>query len=210
VLLVDDHSLMRIGLATVLGDEPDMLVCGEAGTGEQALALFRSLRPDVTLMDLRLPDQSGAEVVRLIRAEAPDARILVISNFAADEDVYSAISAGALGYVLKTVESEDLVSIVRKVAMGERHIPPEVGARLAERIPRSALTARERQVLEVLVRGRRNRQIAELLGISEAMVKVHVSNIMLKLGVEDRTAAATAAIERGLVQLEASGQRRQS
>jgi len=201
VLLVDDHSLMRLGLASVIRGETDMEVCGEAGTGREAIALFRRLRPDVTLMDLRLADQSGAETTRSIRGEFPDARILVISTFAADEDVYTAISAGALGYVLKTVESDELVTIIRKVAQGQRHIPPEIGARLADRIPRSELTARERLVLALLVRGRRNRQIAEELGISEGTVKVHVSNIMLKLGVSDRTEAATVAIERGLVHL---------
>ena len=201
VLLVDDHSLMRLGLASVIRGETDMEVCGEAGTGREAIALFRRLRPDITLMDLRLSDQSGAETTRVIRGEFPDARILVISTFAADEDVYTAISAGALGYVLKTVESDELVTIIRKVAQGQRHIPPEIGARLADRIPRSELTARERLVLALLVRGRRNRQIAEELGISEGTVKVHVSNIMLKLGVSDRTEAATVAIERGLVHL---------
>jgi DNA-binding NarL/FixJ family response regulator len=202
ILLVDDHALMRLGLATVIAGEPDMEVCGQAGTGDQAVALFRSARPDVTLMDMRLPDQSGAQAIRAIRAEFPDARILVISTFTSDEEVYAAITAGALGYVLKTVESEQLVEVIRRAAQGHRHIPPEVGARLADRIPFSDLTARERRVLTLLVRGRRNRQIAEELGISEGTVKGHVSNIMLKLGVSDRTEAATVAIERGLVHLE--------
>jgi two-component system NarL family response regulator len=201
ILLVDDHALMRLGLATVIAGEPDMEVCGQAGTGNQAVALFRAARPDVTLMDMRLPDRSGAEAIRTIRQEFPDARILVISTFAADEEVYTAITAGALGYVLKTVESEELVEVIRRTAQGQRYIPPEVGARLADRIPLSDLTARERLVLTLLVRGRRNRQIAEELGISEGTVKSHVSNIMLKLGVSDRTEAATVAIERGLVHL---------
>ena len=202
ILLVDDHALMRLGLATVIAGEPDMEVCGQAGTGDQAIALFRVARPDVTLMDMRLPDRSGAEAIRAIRQEFPDARILVISTFAADEEVYTAITAGALGYVLKTVESEELVEVIRRTAQGQRHIPPEVGARLADRIPLSDLTARERLVLTLLVRGRRNRQIAEELGISEGTVKSHVSNIMLKLGVADRTEAATVAIERGLIHLD--------
>lgn len=202
ILLVDDHALMRLGLATVIAGEPDMEVCGQAGTGEQAVALFRSTRPDVTLMDMRLPDQSGAETIRIIRQEFSDAKILVISTFSADEEVYTAITAGALGYVLKTVESEELVEVIRRTAQGLRHIPPEVGARLADRIPLSDLTARERLVLTLLVRGRRNRQIAEELGISEGTVKSHVSNIMLKLGVSDRTEAATVAIERGLIHLD--------
>jgi DNA-binding NarL/FixJ family response regulator len=166
------------------------------------VALFRALRPDVTLMDMRLPDQSGAEAIRTIRGEFSDAKILVISTFVADEEVYAAITAGALGYVLKTVESEELVGLIRRAAQGLRHIPPEVGARLADRIPLSDLTARERLVLALLVRGRRNRQIAEELGIAEGTVKSHVSNIMLKLGVADRTEAATVAIERGLIRLD--------
>ncbi len=202
ILLVDDHALMRLGLATVIAGEPDMEVCGQAGTGAQAVALFRTARPDVTLMDMRLPDQSGAEAIRAIRREFPDAKILVISTFTADEEVYTAITAGALGYMLKTVESEELVAVIRRVAQGQRHIPPEVGARLADRIPFSDLTARERLVLTLLVRGRRNRQIAEELGITEGTVKSHVSNIMLKLAVSDRTEAATVAIERGLVHLD--------
>ena len=202
ILLVDDHALMRLGLATVIAGEPDMEVCGQAGTGGQAVALFRTPRPDVTLMDMRLPDQSGAEAIRAIRREFPDAKILVISTFTADEEVYAAITAGALGYMLKTVESEELVAVIRRAAQGQRHIPPEVGARLADRIPFSDLTARERLVLTLLVRGRRNRQIAEELGITEGTVKSHVSNIMLKLAVSDRTEAATVAIERGLVHLD--------
>jgi DNA-binding NarL/FixJ family response regulator len=202
VLLVDDHALMRLGLATVIAGEPDLEVCGQAGTGEQAIALFRAARPDVTLMDMRLPDRSGADAIRAIRREFPDAKILVLSTFAADEEIYAAITAGALGYVLKTVESEDLVELIRRAAQGQRCIPPEVGARLADRIPQSELTARERLVLTLLVRGKRNRQIAEQLGISGNTVKTHVSNIMLKLGVSDRTEAATVAIERGLVHLD--------
>jgi len=185
----------------VIGTEADMDVCGQAGTAAQAVELYRAQQPDVVLMDLRLPDMSGAEATAAIRREFPEAKVVVVSTFAGDEDVYAAISAGALAYVLKTVTCEELIEVIRKVAAGRRHIPPEIGARLADRVPRSDLSAREKAVLALLVRGKRNRQIAEDLGITEGTVKVHVSNIILKLGVSDRTEAATAAIERGLVRL---------
>jgi two-component system NarL family response regulator len=152
-------------------------------------------------MDLRLPDFSGVQATETIRKEFPDAKLVVISSFAPDEEVYSAIAAGAQAYVLKTIEADELVEVIRKVAAGQRHIPGEIAARLAARIPRSDLTDRERDVLRLLVRGRRNREIAEDLGISEGTVKTHVGSILLKLGVTDRTEAATVAIERGIVTL---------
>jgi two-component system NarL family response regulator len=201
VLLVDDHALMRVGLASVIAGEPGMQVCGEASTGARGVELYRSLRPDVVLMDLRLPDFSGVVATEAIRTEFPDAKLVVISSFAPDEEVYAAISAGAQAYVLKTIEADELLSVIRKVASGQRHIPVEIAARLAARIPRSELTDRERDVLRLLVRGRRNREIADDLGITEGTVKSHVGNILLKLGVVDRTEAATVAIERGIVTL---------
>jgi DNA-binding NarL/FixJ family response regulator len=201
VLLVDDHALVRIGLASVIADEPGLEVVGQASTGARAVELYRSLRPDVVLMDLRLPDFSGVAATVAIRKEFPDAKLVVISSFAPDEEVYSAIAAGAQAYVLKTIEADELVEVIRKVAAGQRHIPGEIAARLAARIPRSDLTDRERDVLRLLVRGRRNREIAEDLGISEGTVKTHVGSILLKLGVTDRTEAATVAIERGIVTL---------
>jgi DNA-binding NarL/FixJ family response regulator len=201
VLLVDDHALVRIGLASVIAAEGGLEVCGEASTGARAVELYRSLRPDVVLMDLRLPDISGVQATEAIRSEFPEAKLVVISSFAPDEEVYAAIAAGAQAYVLKTIEAEELVAVIRKVASGLRHIPAEIAARLAARIPRSELTDRERDVLRLLVRGRRNREIAEELGISEGTVKTHVGNILLKLGAADRTEAATMAIERGIVTL---------
>jgi DNA-binding NarL/FixJ family response regulator len=201
ILLVDDHALVRIGLGSVIADEPGMEVCGEATTGARAIELYRSLRPGLVLMDLRLPDLSGAEATEAIRREFPDAKLLVVSSFAPDEEVYAAIAAGAQGYVLKTIETEQLVAAIRTVASGLRHIPPEIAARLAARIPRSDLTDRERDVLRLLVRGRRNREIAEQLTIAEGTVKTHVANILLKLGATDRTEAATVAIERGIITL---------
>lgn len=201
VLLVDDHALMRIGLTSVIGAEPDLSVCGEARTAAQALERYRELRPDIVLMDLRLPDGSGAAATEAIRREFPEARIIIVSSFAPDEEIHAAVTAGALGYVLKTSETDELVTAIHTVAAGRRHLPPEVAERLARRIPRSDLTERERAVLQLLVRGRRNREIAADLGIAEGTVKIHVANVLLKLGVADRTEAVSVAIERGIVTL---------
>jgi two-component system NarL family response regulator len=202
IMLVDDHYLVRMGLASIIALEPDMLVCAEAATGEQAQALFRTQRPDVTLMDLRLPGLSGTETVHAIREEFPDARIVVVSTYVCDEEIYGALQAGAMAYLVKSVQREELVRAVRKAAAGQRHIPPEVAARLADRVSGSQLSARELEVLRFLVSGRRNRDIANALEIAEGTVKLHVSSILGKLGAVDRTEAVTRALQRGIVQLE--------
>jgi DNA-binding NarL/FixJ family response regulator len=201
IMLVDDHYLVRVGLANVIALEKDMAVCAEAPTGEQALDLFRRERPDVVLMDLRLPGLSGPEATRAIRAEFPDARIIILSTYSADEEVHAALQAGAMAYLLKSVEREELVLAIRKAAAGQRHLPPELAARLAARQPRSQLSPRELDVLRLIVGGKRNKEIAGSLQISEGTVKIHVSNILTKLGVFDRTEAVTAALRRGIVQL---------
>lgn len=201
IMLVDDHYLVRVGLASIIALEPDMEVCAEAATGEQAVALFRTRRPDVTLMDLRLPGIGGSEATLAIRAEFPEARIMVLSVYAGDEEIYNALQAGALAYLVKSVQREELVHAIRKVATGQRHIPQDVAARLAERLSRSQLSARELDVLRLLVGGRRNREIATALDITEGTVKLHVSSILGKLGVADRTEAVTVALKRGIVQL---------
>lgn len=201
IMLVDDHYLVRVGLASIIALEPDMAVCAEAATGEQAVALYRARRPDVTLMDLRLPGIGGSEATLAIRAEFPDARIIVLSVYAGDEEIYNALQAGAMAYLMKSVLREELVLAIRKAAAGQRHIPPEVAARLAERLPRSQLSVRELDVLRLLVGGKRNREIAVALDITEGTVKLHVSSILGKLGVVDRTEAATVALQRGIVQL---------
>jgi DNA-binding NarL/FixJ family response regulator len=201
IMLVDDHYLVRVGLASIIALESDMVVCAEASTGEQALALFRSERPDVTLMDLRLPGMGGTEATARIRREFPDARIIVLSTYAGDEEIHSALSAGALAYLLKTVQRQELVETIRRVAGGQRYIPLEVAARLAERLPRSQLSPREVDVLKLLAQGRRNKEIAATLRLSEGTVKVHVSTILCKLGACDRTEAVTTALQRGIVQL---------
>ncbi len=201
IMLVDDHYLVRMGLASIIALEPDMSVCAEASTGEQALVAFRKLRPDVTLMDLRLPGMNGAETVQAIRSEFPDARMVMISTYVCDEEIYGALQAGAMAYLVKSVQREELIRAIRKAAAGQRHIPAEVAARLADRVTRSQLSSREIEVLRLLVSGRRNREIAGSLDITEGTVKLHVSSILGKLGVADRTEAVTVALQRGIVQL---------
>lgn len=202
IMLVDDHYLVRMGLASVIGLEPDMAVCAEASSGEQAMAMFREHRPDVILMDLRLPGMSGLETTRAIRREFPDARVIVLSTYISDEEIYTALQAGAMAYLVKSVQREELMEAMRKAAAGRRHIQPEVAARLADRMSRSDLSGRERDVLRLLVGGKRNREIATALDIAEGTVKLHVSSILAKLGVVDRTEAVTVALQRGLVQLD--------
>lgn len=201
LLLVDDHYLVRLGLSSVIGLETDMRVCAEAATGLHAIELFRAQLPDVTLMDLRLPDLSGTEAIRTIRAEYPQARIIALSTFAGDEEIYMALQAGALAYLVKTVQPEELVDTIRKAAAGQRHVPADLAARLAARSPRSHLSPRELEVLKLMIRGKRNREIAADLAISEGTVKIHVSNVLSKLGVTDRTEAVTQALQRGIVAL---------
>lgn len=201
ILLVDDHYLVRVGLSSIISLERDMTVCAEASTGEQAVTLFREERPDVTLMDQRLPGMSGSEATQVIRSEFEDARIIVLSTYSTDEEIHAALEAGAMAYLLKSVGREELVLAMRKAAAGERHIPPDVAARLAPRPPRSQLSPRELDVLRLVVTGKRNKEIASDLSISEGTVKIHVSSILAKLDAIDRTEAVTAALERGIIKL---------
>ena len=202
IMLVDDHYLVRVGLTSVIALEEDMTVCAEASTGEQAVGLFRARRPDVTLMDLRLPGMSGLKTTQAIRAEFPEARIIVLSTYISDEEIYAALQAGAMAYLVKSVGREELTQAIRKAAAGRRHIPAEVAARLADRRSRAHLSTRELDVLRLLVGGKRNREIASVLDITEGTVKLHVSSILGKLGVVDRTEAVTVALQRGIVQLD--------
>ena len=201
LMLVDDHYLVRVGLSSVIALEPDMSVCAEAATGQQAIELFRAKEPDVTLMDLRLPGLSGTEAIRAIRAEYPLAKIIALSTFAGDEEIHMALEAGALAYLVKTVQPEELVETIRKAAAGQRHVPPDLAARLATRSRRSQLSPRELEVLKLMIMGKRNREIAQHLDITEGTVKIHVSNVLGKLGVTDRTEAVTQALQRGIVAL---------
>ena len=201
ILLVDDHYLVRVGLSSVIALEKDLTICAEASSGEQALALMRRENPDVVLMDQRLPGMSGAEATQAIRAEFPDARIIILSTYHTDEEVYAALHSGAMAYLPKSVQREELIEAIHKAATGQRHIPPDVAARLAARQPRSQLSPRELDVLRLVVHGKRNKEIAVALDISEGTVKIHVSNILTKLGVFDRTEAVSAALQRGILQL---------
>ena len=203
VMLVDDHYLLRTGLATVIELEPDMTVVAEADTAEEAVTLYHAQRPDVTLMDLRLSGMSGLDAIAAIRSrEDPTARIIVLSNYGGDEEIYEALQRGALSYLVKTVRREVLLEAIRTVAAGQSYITQEVGARLAARLPRSHLSAREKEVLTLLAKGRRNQSIAEELKITEGTVKHHVSSILEKLGVADRTEAVAVAINRGIIRIE--------
>lgn len=201
IMIVDDHYLVRMGLASILSLEADMTVCAEASCGEQAVDMFRQHRPDVTLMDARLPGSSGTQATAAIRREHPEARIVMISTYGGDEEIHAALQAGALAYLLKSVQREELLIAIRKAAIGKRHVPPELAERLADRLTRSQLSAREVDVLRLLVGGMRNRQIAEALHIAEGTVKLHVSSVLAKLGVLDRTEAVAVALRRGIVQL---------
>lgn len=199
VLVVDDHCMVREGLSTILNREPDMAVVAEAGDGQQAVHLYREHRPEVTLMDLRLPTLNGIEATAAIRSRFPDARIIMLTSFDGEEDIYRALESGVRAYLLKSVSKEELLSTVRIVASGGSRIPPTVAERLAQRIQKSALTRRELDVLQRIVAGASNKQIAAVLGIAEATVKTHVNNILGKMSVSDRTEAAIAAIRHGLV-----------
>lgn len=199
VLVVDDHPIVRAGIIALVQDHPRMDLVAEAGTGEEAVTLALTHRPDVILMDLRLPAMSGVEAIQTIRSSWPDARVIVLTTYDGDEDIYQALHAGAKAYLLKDASREELLEAVEAVHRGEKRIPPEVGAILAGRIAGQDLTPRERDVLHGIVEGRSNKEIGQALSLSEGTVKFHVNNILAKLDVRDRTQAATEAIRRGLV-----------
>jgi DNA-binding NarL/FixJ family response regulator len=210
ILIAEDHNIVRQGFIALLRLVEGFEVVAEASDGVQALALFRQHRPDVTLMDLRMPGSGGGETggvasIKAIRREFPEARIIVLTTFDGDEDIYRALQAGARAYLLKGMTVEVLVSTIRSVHAGKSIIPPSIAQKLAERMATEQLTQREQDVLEQIVRGKSNKEIGVALDISEATVKTHINNLLGKLGVEDRTQAATAAIQRGLVQLESQG-----
>jgi two-component system NarL family response regulator len=201
LLIVEDHHIVRQGLIALLNTVPDMEVVAEASDGKVGVELFRKHQPDVTLMDLRLPNLGGAEAVAKIRAEFPAARIIVLTTFDGDEDIYRALQAGARGYLLKGMFGDELLDAIRAVHAGKTRIPAVVAERLASRMGGQELTARELEVLGLIVRGQSNKEIGGSLSISEATVKTHINSILSKMGVSDRTQAATSAIQRGLVHL---------
>lgn len=205
VLVVEDHQIVRQGLVALLNVAEGVEVVGQAADGAEAVKEFAARQPDITLIDLRLPKMSGVEVIQRVRASYPQARFIVLTTFDGDEDIYRALQAGARAYLLKGMTVEVLLSTIRAVHAGKSIIPPAIAQKLAERMSSEPLTQREQEVLEEIVRGKSNKEIGATLDISEATVKTHINNLLGKLGVEDRTQAVTAAIQRGLVQLDSQG-----
>lgn len=199
ILIVDDHFVVRIGLLTSLKMDPELTVVAEASTSAQAIELYRQHKPDVVLMDLRLPDMSGVEATAKLRKEFPNARVIVISSYDADEDIYRAFQAGARAYLLKDVLGDELFRVIKSVHAGEQYIPANIARSLAGHAPGSDLTQRELEVLQLLIKGLSNREIGEILGFTENTAKFHIKNILSKLQVSDRTEAATAAFQRGIL-----------
>jgi DNA-binding NarL/FixJ family response regulator len=201
VLGVDDHPLLREGILTIINSQPDMLLVAQAANGSEAIQKFREHKPDVTLMDLRLPDMSGIDALIAIRTEFSEARIIMLTTFEGDVEIQRALEAGARGYMLKSMPPKDLVEVIRQVHAGKKRVPTEVAAHLAEHFSDESLTQREIDVLRHIAGGNRNRDIAERLFISEETIKVHVKHIMEKLGASDRTQAVAIAVRRGIIQL---------
>jgi DNA-binding NarL/FixJ family response regulator len=201
VLSIDDHPLLAEGIATMLNCQPDMELVGTASTGAEGIQKYRELRPDITLADLRLPDISGIDVMHAIRAEFPDARIILLTMFAGDVEIKRALKAGAQAYLLKSMPSEQMVETIRQVHAGKKRVLPEIASHLAEHISDEPLTDREIEVLRHVCEGNRNRDIAEKLFVAEETVKVHIKHIMQKLGASDRTHAMAIAARRGFIRL---------
>ncbi|OUL32015.1 DNA-binding response regulator [Nostoc sp. RF31YmG] len=201
VLIVDDHSIVRQGLAAMIENEPDMTVVGQAGNGQEAIAQYQQLQPDVTLIDLRMPQISGVDAIVAICAEFAHARIIVLTTYDGDEDIYRALRAGAKGYLLKDAEPDALLNAIHIVHRGQQYIPSEVAAKLVERMNIPELSDREQEVIRQMVLGLSNHDIAAALNITESTVKFHINKILSKLGVSDRTQAVITALKRGLAKL---------
>ena len=201
LLIADDHMVVRMGLRSMIDTQPGMVVVAEAANGREAIELFREHKPDITLMDLRMPVMGGVEATIAIREEFPDARVIVLTTYDGDENIYRALRAGAMAYLLKDIPRGEFLDDVRAVYSGQYCIPPAVAARLAQRMPYSELSTRELDVLKLIVEGLSNKEIASALTISESTVKNHVNSILSKLRVNDRTQAATMALRRGIVML---------
>jgi DNA-binding NarL/FixJ family response regulator len=202
IMIADDHFIVRMGLVAVVNTQADMSVIAEATNGAQAVEMYRQHRPDVVLMDVRMPEMNGIDAIAAIRKDYADARFIVLTTYDGDEDIYRALQAGARAYLLKDMLRDELVETIRAVYAGQRRIPAEVANRLAERMNRTQLTARELEVLGLIAQGKSNKIIAADLSISEGTVKIHVNNILSKLGVSDRTHAATFALQRGIIHLD--------
>jgi DNA-binding NarL/FixJ family response regulator len=201
VFSVDDHPLLREGIATLVNSQPDMKLIAQASTGTEAVQVFKQHEPDVTLLDLRLPDMSGIDTLIAIRTAFPEARIIMLTTFEGDVEIQRALQAGARGYLLKNMPPSELLDVIRQVHAGKKRIPPEIASHLAEHLSDETLTEREVEVLREVADGNRNRNIAEKLFISEETVKVHIKHIMEKLGASDRTQAVAIGVRRGIIQL---------
>ncbi|MEH2222688.1 response regulator transcription factor [Nostoc sp.] len=201
VLIVDDHAIVRKGLATIINRDPEMSVIAQAEDGQQAIEAFREYQPDVTLMDLRMPKMGGVEAIMTICAEFKQARIVVLTTYDGDEDIYRGLQAGAQGYLLKDSKLGELLNAIRAIHNGQKYIPPEVGAKLLQRMTNPELSERELEVLRLMAQGRGNQEIGTALSIGESTVKSHVNRILSKLGVSDRTQAVITAVKRGIVSL---------
>ena len=201
ILSVEDHPVFREGLSTIIGSQPDLVLVAQAANAVEAVAEFRRHRPDVTLMDLRLPGANGTDTLVAIRGEFPQARIIMLTTSDSDGEIQRALRAGAAAYVLKSMPKNELLDVIRSVHAGKRHVPPEVAARLAEHIGEANLTARELEVLRLIRDGYRNKQIADQLAIAETTVNFHIKNLVDKLGANDRTHAVIIAVRRGLLQV---------
>jgi len=201
VFSVDDHPLLREGIAALVNNQPDMVLVAQASTGGEAIQLFKEYLPDVTLLDLRLPDMSGIDTLIAIRTAFPNARVIMLTTFEGDVEIHRALQAGASGYLLKNMPPSELLDVIRLVHAGKKRIPPEIASQLAEHMADEALTEREVEVLQQVAGGNKNRDIANKLFISEETVKVHIKHIMEKLGAADRTQAVAIGIRRGIIQL---------
>jgi DNA-binding NarL/FixJ family response regulator len=201
ILCVDDHPLVRKGIASIIANEPEMQLVAEAGNGRDAVARFGELRPDITLMDLRMPDMDGIAAVREIRKLDPDAKIIALTSYDGDQDIYKALEAGVRGYLLKEMVHTEVVNAIRLVCAGRKLMPPAVAERLSEHFPQAALTPREIEVLTLAAKGLSNKEIAQRLGTAGGTVKMHIQNILAKLRASDRTHAVTLALQRGILHL---------
>jgi two-component system, NarL family, response regulator len=202
VLIADDHQLVREGIVRIVSRHPDISIVAEASNGRQAVELYRIHEPDVCLIDLRMPELSGMETITEILSIAPNAKLIILSAYDGEDDVYQALQLGAMSYVVKDVIEQDLINTIRSIAEGQKQINREIASKLLERLSKPNLTERELDVITLLVRGRSNREIAIQLGITEGTVKVHLNNLYTKLGVRDRAGATSVAIQRGIVHID--------
>jgi DNA-binding NarL/FixJ family response regulator len=201
VLVIDDHPIVRLGISAMVNSQPEMTVVGQAATGQDAIRIFHESQPDIVLVDLRLPDMSGVEVIRTLCRSGPGVKFIVLTTYDGDEDIFQALEAGAAGYLIKGMSHEVLLKGLRQVHKGKQYVPTEVSQKLSARNPHAVLSDRERQVLQLIAQGSSNKAIASLLGITEGTVKCHVGVILEQLNVTDRTQAVLAALRRGLVHL---------